>query len=68
MSASTSGVLYARMQIGSSNVLLPQSAQLAVVNLDGTELRNEIKFSGCREYVAESTVHFGDPVAPPKKN
>jgi hypothetical protein len=54
------------MQIGSSSVLLPQSAELVVVNLDGTEMRNEIKFSGCREYGSESTVRFGDPVdAPP---
>jgi len=66
MSASSSTVGYARMQIGSSSVLLPQSAELVVVNLDGTEMRNEIKFSGCREYGSESTVRFGDPVdAPP---
>ncbi len=65
MRASSSTVGYARMQIGSSNVLLPQSAELTVANLDGAEMRNEIKFSGYREYVAESTVHFGDTVDTP---
>ena len=63
--ASSSNVAYARMQIGSSSVLLPQSAELTVANLDGSKMRNEIKFSGCREYVAESTVHFGDTVETP---
>jgi hypothetical protein len=65
LSASNTTVGYARMQIGSSNVLLPQSAELTAVHLDGSKMRNEIKFSGCREYVAESTVHFGDTVETP---
>jgi hypothetical protein len=61
LSASSTSVEYARMRIGISNVLLPQSARLTVVTLDGTELRNEIRFSDCREYRAESTVTFGNP-------
>jgi len=65
MSASSSTVEYARMQIGISSVMLAQAAELIVVNLDGNQWRNEIKFSGCREYVSESTVRFGDPIEPP---
>jgi hypothetical protein len=61
MSASSTSVEYARMTIGSSTVLLPQSAELTVLQLDGTEMRNRIKFSDCREYRAESTVSFGNP-------
>ena len=60
-----STVDYARMRIGDSSVLLPQSAELAVTNLDGSEQRNKIEFSGCREYVSESTVRFGDPTELP---
>jgi hypothetical protein len=60
-----STVDYARMQVGDSNVLLPQSAEQVVTNLDGTQMRNKIQFSGCREYGSESTVHFGDPMEPP---
>jgi len=66
MRASSTIVEYARMQIGTSSVLLPQAAELIVVNLDGEEWRNAIKFSGCREYTSESTVRFGDPVEPPQ--
>ena len=61
----SSAVEYARTGIGRSRVLLPQSAEATVVDLDGAEMRNDIQFSGCREYTAESTVHFGDTVEPP---
>lgn len=61
MKASDSVVENARMHIGNSSVLLPQSAVMVVVNLDGTEKRNELKFSDCREYTAESKVIFGVP-------
>ena len=64
MRASSTDVEYARMQIGTSSVLLPQSAELTVVHLDGTEMRNQIRFSDCREYRAESSVRFGDTVEP----
>jgi hypothetical protein len=60
-----STVDYARMQIGNSSVLLPQSADLTVTNLDGWERRNKMEFSGCREYTSESTVRFGDPTELP---
>ena len=65
-----STVGYARMRIGDSSVLLPQSADLMVTDLDGGERRNKIEFSGCREYVSESTVRFGDPteLPPVEKN
>jgi hypothetical protein len=61
---------YARMRIGDSSVLLPQSADLVVTQLDGWERRNKIGFSGCREYTSESTVRFGDAteLPPVEKN
>ena len=60
-----STVHYARMRIGDSSVLLRQSADLTVTSLDGWERRNKVEFSGCREYVSESTVQFGDPAELP---
>jgi hypothetical protein len=65
MSEVGSTVEYARMQIAGSNMLLPQSAELVVMNLDGREMRNRIEFSRCREYGSESTVRFGDLAEPP---
>ena len=56
---------YARMEIGNSRVLLPQSADLVITNLDGWEKRNRMEFSDCREYVSESTVRFEDPAELP---
>jgi hypothetical protein len=58
-------VEYARMQMGSSSLLLPRSAEQMVTELRGRELRNQIQFSQCREYGSESTVRFGDTVEPP---
>jgi len=46
-------------------MLLPQSAELVVMKLDGREMRNRIEFSRCREYGSESTVRFGDLAEPP---
>jgi hypothetical protein len=65
ITAGSARVQYARMQIASSSVLLPQTAVLTLVHEDGTESQNEIRFSGCREYTSESTVHFGNSVEPP---
>jgi hypothetical protein len=66
MSAIDTTVEYARVSIGGDNVLLPQSAVQVAVRLVGPEQRNELKFSGCREYSSESTVRFGDTVDPPQ--
>jgi hypothetical protein len=64
MNAVTSTAEYGRMRIGNSSVLLPQSGELAVRNLDGTERHNRVRFSACREYGSESTVTFGDQAEP----
>jgi hypothetical protein len=61
MSAADTTVSYARMRIGSSEVLLPQSAVVVVTELSGKQMRNDITYSGCREYVSESKIRFGDP-------
>jgi hypothetical protein len=64
-----SSAQYARMQIGTSDVMLPKSAVLTVIDTNGNEFRNEIAFSNCRAFSSESTIQFGDPVTvpPPRK-
>ena len=60
----STSVTYARTRIGSSDVLLPRKAEILVTNTTGWRGRNEIEFTGCREYVAESVIRFDsvDPV------
>ena len=63
---------YARTRIGSSDPLLPQSAETVVTDFHGAETKNSIEFTACREYTSQSTIHFGvsvlDPPPPaPKK-
>jgi hypothetical protein len=36
-----------------------------VTEFHGAERKNEIEFTGCREYSSESTIHFGAPVPEP---
>ena len=51
---------YARMRIGSSDVLLPQSGELRTHEAQGWENRNQISFTHCREYGVESVIRFDD--------
>ena len=63
-------VTYAKTRIGASDVLLPRRAELVITNMNGLRRRNAIEFTGCREYVADSVIHFDTvepPVAAPKK-
>jgi hypothetical protein len=61
----TTSINYARTRIGSSHPLLPQSAETVVTDFHGAERKNDIEFTGCREYSSESTIHFGAPVPEP---
>jgi hypothetical protein len=58
-------IAYARTRIGSSNPLLPHSAETIVTDVSSGWQRNAIEFSGCREYHSESVVHFEDVVPKP---
>jgi hypothetical protein len=51
---------YGRVQIGSSDFLLPVSSELAMVDLNGNASRNITHFSGCRQYTGESVLTFAD--------
>lgn len=65
MSEVVTTVSYDRVRIGSSSVLLPQFAELAVSNRNGSERLNKTTYSECRQYGSESTVRFEDSVPPP---
>lgn len=56
---------YARVRIGASDALLPRSAETVVTDMSGSQQKNAIEFTGCREYRSESTIHFGVSVPQP---
>jgi hypothetical protein len=59
---------YGRAQIGGSGMVLPESSNLWMTRLDGSESRNRVEFSQCRSYRAEATLHFnGEPGFDPSK-
>ena len=51
---------YTRVKIGSGEFLLPQVSTMDALYTNGVETLNETRYSGCREYVGESTIHFDD--------
>jgi hypothetical protein len=62
---------YGRMRIGDADIMLPQSAQLRMVESSGAESLDEFDFTHCHSYQAESSISFdtGDggaakPIAP----
>jgi hypothetical protein len=52
---------YQRVRIGDSDVLLPRQSRLEIELKGGRETRNEIAFSNCREYQAESEIVYDEP-------
>ena len=56
---------YQRLQIGDGSFLLPRQSQIRLILRDGRETEIEIGFTDCREYQAESVVHFDAPSAAP---
>jgi hypothetical protein len=53
---------YGKVRIGSSDVLLPQTAQLSLTDVNGWQHQNTVEFSHCRQYSAESVITYGEPV------
>jgi len=51
---------YTREKIGSGDFLLPEISTMDALYTNGTETLNETRYSDCREYVGESTIHFDD--------
>ncbi|MGA2741096.1 MAG: hypothetical protein ABSG65_27105 [Bryobacteraceae bacterium] len=57
---------YAPMHIGDAAVLLPQDAKMLLMLVSGEVRRNDIAFSHCHEYSAESSIRFdlADSITP----
>jgi hypothetical protein len=60
LSDASNRVDYARVRIGGSDVLLPQSGELRTRQVVGWESRNQMSFTHCREYGVESVIKFDD--------
>jgi hypothetical protein len=52
---------YTTVKIGSGEFTLPEVSTMDVLYANGDQAVNETHFSGCREYVGESTIRFDDP-------
>jgi hypothetical protein len=57
--SSVSSVHYARVPIGDRTILLPDTAEMNLVETSGVEARNILEFTHCRSFQAESAVSFG---------
>jgi len=51
-------VNYARMQLGASNALLPQQANVHLAQTTGVEDYDRMEFTHCRAFSVQSTIHF----------
>ncbi len=60
LSEASDRVDYARMRIGEGDFLLPSTSELVMTDLDGSENRNRVRFSACRQFTGESVLTFGD--------
>jgi hypothetical protein len=52
---------YTTVKIGANDFMLPEVSTMDVIYNTGDTARNETRFSGCREYVGQSTISFDDP-------
>jgi hypothetical protein len=49
---------YQNVRIGAADALLPRRADLVLSYFDGRQRRNQITFTGCRQYGSDSVVSF----------
>jgi hypothetical protein len=54
----TTEIDYARASLDGKSYLIPSSAEIVTVFLNGFESRNQIRFSNCHKYGVESTLIF----------
>jgi len=64
-SCRTSSVLdYSRMRLNDTDFLLPNRTELRIFDANGKELKNITVYTGCHEFLGESTLHFGSEPEP----
>lgn len=57
---------YAVARIGEGDFLLPSESDLSMVNTNGSENHNHVKFTSCRQFTGESVITFDEaPVSKP---
>jgi hypothetical protein len=49
---------YSRVRLNGADFLLPNRAHLHILDADGMELENSTAYSGCHEFLGESTLRF----------
>ena len=54
------GIDYALVAVGAGSFLLPQATDVRVISDRGLESRTVTSFSGCRQFVAQSRISFGE--------
>lgn len=57
---STTTLEYGSVRLHNSEFLLPKEVRLQAINVDGSELENRTVFSGCHEFLAESSLKFDE--------
>ena len=67
--SSTNTLEYGHTRIHDTDFLLPKEIRFETLDMAGVEARNRTLFSGCHEFLGESTLQFGAPdparVSPP---
>jgi hypothetical protein len=58
---------YGRLRIGDGDFLLPIASELFMLDRNGNESRNRVKFTGCRQFSGESVLTFAGPDATPEQ-
>jgi len=56
----TTQVDFTPARIGEGEYLIPKQGKLTVIGRDGDETTNVTKYTACREFHGESTIHFGE--------
>jgi hypothetical protein len=49
---------YSRVRLNGAEFLLPNRGQLQILDANGMELKNSTAYSGCHEFLGESTLGF----------
>src|ERR1700690_1145384 len=55
---------YQRVPVGPSSLIIPASVVMLAVDVEGGDEKVEVQFHNCREYTAESVLHFGEDIPP----
>jgi hypothetical protein len=64
LSEALDAIRYQRVKVGESDFLLPVSSELQVTSSAGMTNRNLTQFSGCRQFIGQSAISFGEPGPP----